>query len=243
MRLTLDFRSLADWEPIARGEALMKQLKLAGFEVEKAGSSEPVRLEYTEETVRAVWPSISLPGKSSTGYFLFKGKRPFRFSGMVIWNKNLPPASTLFNYLSLNLTVDKRWLAQADRLIELGDRLFEWSGAVNGFITLAELHDPLARPPAQRMYLPGVYWVNYFGHDYCNRPGFRLPESAVALSSGVRVVLGSGPDDLGLADTNGLLHSVKSEIGLGWFGEGDSSQFQIPPFDFSALRRTEVSNP
>lgn len=238
MKLIYRYRSLADWDSVTKGMALMEILSDFGLVVDKVGSSEPIRQEYTQESVTDLWPCLNVPGKSSTGYFLFKGKRPFSFSGMATWNKNLPIDSALFNWLTLHITLNRK-VTDFRRLVEIGDALFGWAEAVNGFISLESLYEPLARPPALRNYLPGLFWINYFGKEYCNRLDFRTVATKTLSTTGVRVTLGEGPDDPQLSDQNTYLRALKTEIGQGWFGEGDPSAYRLPSFDFTALCRSE----
>jgi hypothetical protein len=234
VKLTYSFRSLADWHDLKRGKELVDVLKASDFVIEKVDDKEPIRKNFEEQRLPNYWVGRGLPGQHSTCYFLFKGSRPYKFSGMVTWKRDLPTGSTWLNTLHLDITISGKSRPESDALLNLGDKLFSWSQAVHGFITDAALYSPLVRPPAMRLYIPKLFWVNYFGQEYLSNPDFRIAVPSTTLRSGVRVDLGSIYDDPRSAD-EGYLREAKMKFGLGWFGEGKPDELRMPAFDFSAL--------
>lgn len=236
VKLAYSYRSLMDWGDISRGHDLVQLLECSGLKIEKVDDKEPVRQDFLAQELPSYWLGRGLPGQHLTCYFLFKGSRPYKFSGMVTWKRLLPDESTWMNTLHMDFTISGKTRPEPDWLVGVGDQLFGWTQASHGFITDASLFNPLGRSPAKRLYLPQLFWVNYFGLDYLSSPDFCVPTAAVDMPSGKRLVIGNGYDDARLAD-KGFLETIVAEFGLGWFGEGHPDEFRMPDFDFSALRR------
>jgi len=236
MKLTYSYRALTDWGDVLRGQSFIDILESAGLKVEGVDGKEPIKKEFKAGALSEHWAGRGLPGQHSTCYFLFKGQGKCKFSGMVTWHRDLPEESTYFNSLNVWLSIGK---SRPDPVwfLDLGDRLFGWSQAYYGFISLDTLYDPLHRPAAKRLFIPKLFWANYFGQDYLSCSDFRLPVPAADLPTGKRMVLGSSFDDPCLADET-YLSSVAEEIGLGWFGEGNADEYRIPDLDFALLWRS-----
>lgn len=229
MQVTYHFRSAADWSNPEQGTALIEALSETDLTVEKVGTADPPHLPFDPSA--GFWAGNGLPGFHTTGDFYFRGGGIGKFKGSVAWNRDLPIGTQHYNTLSLHLTVRRE--IDTTRLIDLGDRLFAWSKPVFGLITgLGDL-SPQARPPAARLYLPGLYWVNYFA--LLHYTALRFPGDAVTLLPlGLRVTLASHPED---PEVGRRAESLKAALGTGWFAEGPSGNWALPDVDFSALWR------
>lgn len=229
MQVTFHFRSADDWSAKERGDSLIRALTEAGLRVERFGTADPPRLPFDPSL--SFWTESGLPGLHTAGDFHFRGSGTGKFRGWAAWNRNLPPGTEHYNTLTLALTVrreiDPAWL------VDLGDRLFAWAVAVYGLVT--SLADPVSQAggATDRHYLPGLFWVNYFGdHAYAD---LTLPpgSDSTPLTLGRRVVLGRHPEEmrhLSRADLTGA-------IGPGWFAQGPPGEWRLPKVDFSPLWR------
>lgn len=236
--MELRFRSLADWSAPSTGFAFIDLLESRGLKIEKANDHEPIRKVFDPSTPFWATPGTAIPGTQyASNYFLFKGARGLRFSGMAVWHRNLPPESTVFNYLYLWIHRTPR--PTPDFVRELADALFLWSDAVSGYVTDEALDKPLSRPPEQRKYLSGLYWLNYFGPTYLSEPDFTLLAGSTPVGRGMRWSPGRDYDDPRLKDA-AYLSARKLEIGAGWFAEGPREDWRLPKLDFSMLCRPEM---
>lgn len=237
MKLTYRFSSLADWSSVESGEGLLQILHSHGLLIDKADDAEPIRKVFDPSSLSDFWRGVGPEGGHATCYFLFRGQKESRFSGMVTWNKNLSPRSKAFNGLSLWLTPPKGW--NADKLVHLGDELFIWSKAVYGFISEDSKDQSQRRPGWISEWLPGVMWVNYFGESYVTASEFHVPQESVSVGQGTRLRVTHSPEDPRLADTN-FVQQIKRQIGAEWFGEGPRSKYRVPLFDRSGIVRPQV---
>jgi hypothetical protein len=234
LKIGLRFKSVDDWSRAERGIELVEILSSFGLHITKAGSHEPLQRDFAVELLPELWHGRGLPGQHQTCFFLFKGDRTHPFAGIVEWSKDLGPTLEAFNFLALWITVKAS--VSPDPLVALADRLFAWSRGVYGFVSLKELSVPPVRPDGAKRYLPGVYWVNYFGRPYLEDPGFTPPLGAVEIPGGIRFRAAASPSDSLLADRE-WRNQIVTSIGQGWYGEGPVEQYRAPRFDFSALRR------
>lgn len=220
------------------GFALVDLLETRGMRIEKADDHEPVRMLF--DPSKPFWAAPSAIGSRTqyaSNWFLFKGAKGLRFSGMAVWHRNLPPGSTIFNFLYV-------WIHRTphptpDFARELADALFVWSDAVSGFVTDEALDRPLLRPPEQRKYLDSLYWLNYWGPEYLSEPDFVLPPGSTPVGRGMRWSPGGDYDDPRLKD-DAYLSARKLEIGAGWFAEGPREGWRLPKLNFSLLCRSEM---
>jgi hypothetical protein len=173
----------------------------------------------------------------ASNLFLFRGSKGLKFSGMAVWRRNLPPGSAVFNFL--HVWIDRTPRPNADFVTELADALFVWANATSGFVTDEALDKPLSRPPEQRKYLSGLYWLNYFGPMYLSEPDFSLLPGCTPVDRGMRWSPGGAYDDPRLKD-DAYLSARKLEIGAGWFAEGPREGWRLPKLDFSVLCRPEM---
>lgn len=233
-KVTFSYTSLADWSNLQHATSLLDALADHDLIIERVGNAEPIRHLFEPASLPTWWKGVGPEGGHSTCYFLFKGQGKLRFSGMVVWNKNLGARSRAFNGLSVWLTLPKG--CDPSQLIQLGDALFTWSSAVFGYITLAEYDQTPKRPGHITQWLPAPMWVNYYGPEYFTNDDFHLPDSHVCVSHGVRVLLAHRADDLILGDQEHL-QAAKARIGLPWFGEGPRSGYRVPVFDRTAITR------
>ena len=235
VKITFDFSSLKDFSNLSHGERLLEILFSHGFMIDKADDAEPIRRDFDASMLPERWKGVGPAGGHSTCYFLFKGQKERKFSGMVTWNINLRQGTQVFNGLLFQLNIPKNF--EVNRLINLGDELFKWSDAVYGYIT--EDSKDLVRTVPGGLYLglPGLMWVNYFGPEYIKGPDFHIPDDHVAVGQGVRVCLSDKPSDDILGDSD-FLQNWKEHFGAEWFWKG-SKKRRIPSFDHSALIRSE----
>lgn len=154
MRITFSFSSLKDLSDISNGERFIEILLSNGLIIEKAGDCEPIKKCFTINDLPQVWKGVGI-GDFKTCYFLFKGKREIKFTGMVIWKNNLYPGSKSINGINLWLAIPKS--CDFKKLIQLGDDIFKWSDAVYGYIT-EDSKDPYNN---QTNELPGNIQVIY----------------------------------------------------------------------------------
>ncbi|MHB8928881.1 MAG: hypothetical protein ACYC9Q_14765 [Bacillota bacterium] len=237
-RIKISFRSLTDWSDPSRGMSLVDLLETRGLRVEKADDHEPIRRVFDQcEPFWSPAGSVASGTQYASSTFLFRGAKGLKFSGMAVWRRNLPPGSTLFNHLAI--WIDRKPRPAPDFLTELADALFVWSNAVSGFVTDEALHKVLSRPPEQRKYLDGLYWLNYYGATYLSEPDFVIPPGSVPLERGMRWSPGGDYDDPKLKD-DAYLSARKLEIGVGWFAEGPREGWRLPKLDFSVLCRSEM---
>ncbi|MHB8926830.1 MAG: hypothetical protein ACYC9Q_04085 [Bacillota bacterium] len=173
----------------------------------------------------------------ASSLFLFRGGKGLKFSGMAVWRKNLPPGTTVFS--SLHIWISRTPRPTPDFVTELADALFVWADATSGFVTDEALDKPLSRPPEQRKYLSGLYWLNYFGPTYLSEPDFMLLPGSTPVGRGIRWSPGGDYDDPRLKD-DAYLSARKLEIGAGWFAEGSQASWRLPKLDFSSLCRPEI---
>jgi hypothetical protein len=97
LKISYSFFSLKDLSDISNGERLLGILSSYGLVVDKAGDKEPIRKDFITSDLPEIWKGVGLDGKSSTCYFLFKGKMEIKFSGMVTWGVDLHPNTKSFN--------------------------------------------------------------------------------------------------------------------------------------------------
>lgn len=237
MRITYSFSSLQDLSDLSSGEKLLKILSTNGLIVEKADDSEPIRKEFDETLLSDYWKGVGLPGEHLACYFLFKGQKEIKFSGMAIWKKNLGPKTNNFNCLLLKINIPQKY--DVRKLITLGDELFAWSGAVYGYISEDSKNGAMVVQGGLYSGIPDLLWVNYFGSSYLMEPDFYLPAGNFSVGNGVRVHLSDNPNDDKLADSS-FLQSSKEQFGVEWFWKGSPNKRRRPAFDHSALIRPQT---
>lgn len=238
MKIKCSFSSLKDLSDVSNAETLLKILTSNGLIIDKAGGHEPIRKEFDVNNLLELWGHVKTDGSCSCEVFLFKGKKEIRFTGMATWNLNLHPNNGSFNSLTLWLTTPPKY--DINRLIQLGDDIFEWCEAVYGYITENSL-DPYSNisnlPGNVYEGIPSLMWVNYFGSPYIMEPDFNIPHDHVAVNHGVRLNLTETPNDERLRD-NEFLQGYKDQIGDEWFWHKHRRcDRRIPHFDKSAITR------
>lgn len=235
MDIEFRFRSLTDWSGTNCGHALIGVLKAFGLEVERADIKEPIRRKYTPESIEELWrPNTTEPQLFS---LLLEGQTRYRFAGFVHWMRGTSPTKKVFNTLRLTMSFPARDRPAVDWFLGLGDTLFLWSDAVQGFITEPTKYRPDNRPIAVRHYIEGLFWVNYFGEAYVAEPSLAMPLQYTAVGRGIRTQLADDPLDSRL-DNEDYLHGLKDRMGLGWFGEGPRAGFRLPALPFDRLWRS-----
>lgn len=235
MKLTYVFRSLKDLSSLSQGERLLEILLSHGLVVDKADEKEPIRREFDASMLPDRWKGRGPAGGHSSCYFLFKGQKEIKFSGMVTWDINLGPHTQVFNGMLLRLNIPKKF--EVNSLINLGDELFTWSDSDYGFITEDSKNWSMTVPGGLYYGLPGLMWVNYFGPAYLKEPDFHIPADHVSVGQGLRVRLSEKPNDDILGDS-GFLQNWKEQFGVEWFWKGSRNKRRIPSFDHSALIRS-----
>lgn len=229
MQVTFHFRSADDWSAKERGDSLIRALTAAGLRVERFGTTDPPRLPFDPSL--AFWTGSGLPGFHTAGDFHFRGSGTGKFRGWAAWNRDLPPGTQHYNSLTLSLTVRRE--IDPDWLVDLGDHLFAWASAAYGLVT--SLADPVSQAggATDRLYLPGLFWVNYFGDrayaDLTLPPG----SDSASLPLGRRVVLAGHPEEM----RNRSQADLTGAIGPGWFAQGPPGEWRLPSVDFSPLWR------
>lgn len=235
MKISYSFYSLKNLSDLSKGERLIEILLSNGLSIDKADDHEPIRKEFVKSNLPEIWKGRGIDGGCSSCYFLFKGSKEIKFSGMVTWDINLHPNTKSFNGVHLWLNIPKNY--DNSRLVQLGDNIFAWSEAVYGYIT--EESRDLANDFVGNAYdgLPGLMWVNYFGSPYIEESDFYMPAEHDITSHGARLILSEKPNDERLSDTN-FLESVKDTIGNEWFWNPASKfKLKIPLFDRTAITR------
>lgn len=238
MKITYDFSSLKDLSDVSNAEKLLKILTSNGLIIDKAGGHEPIRKEFNVNNLHELWGYIRTDGRCSSNYFLFKGKREIRFSGMATWNLNLHPNNGSFNGLALWLSTPPKY--DIKKLIQLGDDIFEWCEAVYGYITesISDPYSDIDNMPGN-IYegIPSLMWVNYFGYPYIMEPDFNIPDNYVSVNHGMRLNLTETPNDERLRDQT-FLQSCVNKIGDEWFWHKHRRcNTRIPNFDKSEITR------
>ena len=267
MRIDICLETLKDLSGIHNCNKLLDILSSHGFCIEKIGKYEPVKKEFSKEDFEKLWEGYTSPEGITSCGIIFKGTADAKFTGMISWSKNLHPSSPILsvNMFSLWLNVKKSY--DMGKLVNLTDEIFEWSGAVYGYIAekgknffdlQMRLEDNFSRYLLLNVYggLLGLRWVNYFGKPYLAEKDFTLPESAVMLAHGAKLQLTEKPDDERLTDVQ-FLANYYSIIGDKWFWhfekirkegrnyyaypkEGfQQEQICIPMFDRAEITRKE----
>jgi hypothetical protein len=232
---------LKDLSDLASGEGLLDILSSYGLLIEKAGDSEPIRRDFDANNLPEMWKSMGIDGNSSSCYFLFKGKKEIKFTGMVTWRINVHPNFKGFNGIGLWLTIPKKY--DVKKLVQLGDEVFTWSEAVYGYIT-EDSKDPLydLRRGNINDGIPDTLWVNYFGAPYINSPDFPSTNNYVTIGHGIRFVLTETPEDERLNDLD-FINSNKEDIGKEWFwSKPRNFNLKVPFFDRTAIIRDNIAN-
>lgn len=213
LKISYSFDSTKDLSDLKNGESLLDILLSNGLIIEKSGAQEPIRESFNIDKMPEMWKGSGIDGGCSTCYFLFKGQKDIKFSGMVIWELNLHPNSKALNHISLWLNIPKKY--DIKRLLQLGDDIFTWSRAEYGYITEnSKILTPLTVNIQDG--LTGLMWVNYFGPSYISETDFHIPDDYVTINHGVRIMLSETPDDDLLRDSN-FLESTKNKFGAEWF--------------------------
>lgn len=234
LKISYSFDSTKDLSDLTNGERLLEILLSNGLIIDKAGSQEPIRELFDINKLPEMWKGTGIEGRCSSCYFLFKGQKDIKFSGMVTWNLNLHPNSKAVNGIGLWLNIAKKH--DINRLVRLGDDIFEWSKAEYGYITEdSKLPTPLTVNIHEG--LPGLMWVNYFGPSYIAEPEFHIPNDHVAINHGVRITLAETPNDDSLRDSN-FLENIKNTLGAEWFWDYPiKHKRKRPLFDKSEITR------
>lgn len=235
MKISCSFYSLQDLSDISNGEKLLEILLSGGLIIDKAGNHEPIRKDFSMNKLREIWKRSEIDGEYSECCFLFKGKEEIKFSGMATWSVNVHPNSKSFNGIDLWINTPKNY--NTNKLIELGDKLFAWSGAEYGYIT-EDSKGPSDETP-KNIYngIFGLVWINYFGPAYTKEPTFNIPDRHTLVGDGIRVDLAETPNDESLSDTV-FLESNKEKIGAEWFScKSGKYRVKIPILDRSAITK------
>lgn len=235
MKISYSFYSLKNLSGLLNGERFLEILLSHGLIVDKVDDREPIRKDFDTSNLYEMWKGIGIDGGCSSCYFLFKGRKEIKFSGMVTWSVNLHPNTKGFNGIHLWLNITKKY--DISRLVKLGDDIFAWSEAVYGYVT-EESKDPSHNVVGNiHDGLPGLMWVNYFGSPYVIESNFHIPNNHTYVSHGVRIILSELPNDERLSDSK-FTESIKKKIGVEWFYEHPrKSNKMVPFFDKSAIIR------
>lgn len=233
MKVHVYFRSLTDWSHTERSEELVDLLAKLGLRLTKADEIEPLRKPYDLLKWETMWRGRGTEDAPHSCTILFKGEGATKFSGSVSWYTHLHPGTERFNTIQLRLENRKM---DTHQLLAIGDALFSWSNAVFGMISRDSLLNLLGLPPASRKFLPGVFWVNYFGPCYLEHPDFHMQFPHDAVGDGIRVQLTDLLDDPRLVQVE-FVNEVKTRLGLGWFAQGPADGYKVPAFDFDQLWR------
>jgi hypothetical protein len=235
MKITYLFYSFKDWSNIGKGEELLKILLSNELIIEKASQFEPIRQVFNRENFPNIWKGQGGEGQFSDCTFLFRGKEKMRFSGMASWNKNLPLGSKVVNGFYLDLNIPKNF--NNNKLIQLGDELFEWSEAEYGYITEVSKEQLNIDAGNINTCISALRWVNYFGPSYIAESDFHIPDYKVCIHHGVRVTLAANPDDEKLGDSE-FLNNIMKVFGAEWFWDyPQKDKKRIPLFDTSGITR------
>lgn len=235
MRISFSFNTLKDLSALSKGERFLEILSSNGLCIEKASTCEPIRGDFEASKLPDMWKGVGPKGGHSTCCFLFKGKTEISFSGMVIWDIDLPPGSKALNSISLWLNIRKSY--DLCRLIKLGDDIFTWAEAIYGYITENSKYQPNLIAGNIYSGLPGLMWANYFGRAYINEPDFHIPDEQVPVGHGIRFNLTETPNDEKLSDSD-FLRSRMDEIGYDWFWHRPANyKKKLPVFDNSQITR------
>ncbi len=226
MKISYLFYTLKDLSDIAKGNEFLYIMQQYGLVIDKASSYEPINKDFEVMNLVNMWKTNENGGMPSSCCFLFKGKK---FTGMVSWHINLYPHTKAFNGIYLTLTVPKTY--STNSLIQLGDDIFIWSGAVYGFIS----EESKEASGNLHLGIPGLMWINYFGPEYTNESDFHTPSNHVFVGNGIRFNLVEIPNDKRLDDL-AFIQSIKDEIGDLWFfKEPIKSNRRVPVFDKSEI--------
>jgi len=235
MRIVIDFQSVKDLSDIEKANELLKILLSNEFVVDKIGSSEPIRDSYDHDEFLKIWKGEHIEGGLSESYVLFKGKSRFKFSGMVIWRKDLPPASQSVNGITIWLTINK--FSDYSLLIKLGDQLFKWSEAEYGYISEDSTDQDTSFKENIYNYIATLRWINYFGQSYLNEPNFQIPENGARIHHGIRLNLAETPVNEILRNQE-YIESIKREIGVEWFRDYPQKHIRRKPvFDRASITK------
>jgi len=252
MKIKFHFESFKNYSDISFGIDLLEILSSEGLEIEKINRYEPIRYEFTKDAFLKMWVHMGHG-------IMFRGKNPIRFSGMVDWTTKAHPGSQFVCGITLWLTVPNNY--DTDKLISLGDKLFEWSKSVYGYIT-NEIYAPMypfpfdskngkiqykkcKYPEYVRARSSGnvfsrirdLMWVNYFGLPYIIETDFHLPDNRVVLSQGAKLQITDSPNDERLCEPD-FLWAQKEAVGLGWFWHVPRvCEWRVPEFDRSEVVR------
>jgi len=237
MKISVDFQSLKDLSSIEKCREFLEILSSNNLILEKAGSHEPIRDSFSSDIFEKIWKGEQVDSDYSEAYILFRGNKYFKFMGMVIWRKGLFPTSHAVNGISLWLTISNNF--DCFKLIDLGDKLFNWSEAEYGYITSDSIFQADVNRGNIYGYIDNLKWVNYFGQSYLEESEFHVPESGQKLLHGVRLVITDAPDDEKLIDPE-YLNSIKKTIGAEWFWDYPQRyKRKKPKFDRSQISRRE----
>ena len=235
MRIMYSFWTFKDLSPTEKGADFLALLDKHSLSICKTGAFEPVRHQFERDKMSSYWMSPSSDGKFHEGSFLFRGDENLKFSGMVSWNKGLPPKSKVMNVVYIVINMPKTRCD--DQLIEPGDDLFNWSQAEYGYIT--EITRELFDEKAGNIFtsIIGLHWVNYFSSSYIDNPDFHLPDNRVMLGQGARLQIAARPD-ASLVDDAQYKAKIVEQIGLQWFWDGRRKVvLRAPNFDTSEIVR------
>lgn len=233
MKISYSFYSLKDLSDLSNGERLLEILLSYGLDIEKVDDREPIRKDFIATNISEMWKGVGIEGRSSSCYFLFKGKKKVKFTGMVIWGVNLHPNCKTFNGIHLWLDIPKKY--SINELVLLGDDIFVWSEAVYGYIT----EDSKDNNMGGDVYrgIPGLVWVNYFGIPYKKESEFHIPDDHKTVGNGVRLMLSETPNDERLSDSD-FLESIKNKFGVEWFWSNPRKyKIKVPSFDRTAITK------
>lgn len=234
MKISYSFDSTKDLSNLKKGESLLELFLSNGLIIEKAGIKEPIRESFNIDRMPEMWKGSGIEGDCSSCYFLFKGQKDIKFSGIIVWQLNLHPNSKALNHVSLWLNIPKKY--DTNKLLQLGDDIFTWSRAEYGYITEdSKLPTPLTVNINDG--LTGLMWVNYFGPSYIAEPDFHIPDDHATINHGVRIKLSETPDD-DLLKNSKFIESVKNKIGTEWFWDYPiKHKRKKPQFDKSEITR------
>jgi len=233
LKIAYSFYSLKDLSALSNGERLLEILLSYGLDIEKVDDREPIRKDFITTNLSEMWKDDGIEGGCSSCYFLFKGKKKIKFSGIVKWDVNLHPNCKTFNGIHLWLDIPKKY--SINELVLLGDDIFVWSEAVYGYITEDSKDNNMGGDVYEG--IPGLVWVNYFGIPYKAESEFHILGDHKSVGHGVRLMLSETPNDEMLSDSN-FVESIKNKIGAEWFWSYPRKyNRKKPTFDRTAITK------
>lgn len=238
MKIDYSFYTTKNLSGIAMGDKFMEILNSNGLWIDKISDCEPIKQDFDQNIFKELWEGRGTPGEYMCGNFLFKGMKDIRFAGSVNWIADVEPGGKAFNGASLWINTKKN--LSTEKLISIGDELFEWSGASYGYITDESKNQFVVNGLLGSIYrgIPGLMWVNYFGNEYITETDFNIKSDCVFLNGGARLQIRDSPTDEKLSDQE-YLRNMEHEIGEDWFWiRTGHSKVRRP--DFNHIQQTRL---